>query len=253
MAESNSRDESDDEESEREEESSDDEESKGEEESSDDEEASSASDEESPDSDDDRPRKPPSRRSGKLSKRARREEQAKQAKKDAMIRALVVGGVALAVGGAAGWFGHIEQAKAKIRAESAPAAAGSAGPCGAWEKKICSSSGDESAPCQQAKGATGLLTPGTCELALEALPATLAKVKAERAPCESLVTKLCKDVSESSKGCNMVKQRTPSFPVERCKELLANYDQVLTEVRRIDENPMPMGMPGHGADDGHGH
>lgn len=240
MSENESRDESEDEESERDEESSEDE-------------ASSASDEESPASDDDRPRKPSSRRSEKLSKRARREEQAKQAKKDAMIRALVVGGVALAIGGAVGWFGHIEQAKAKIRAESAPAAAGSAGPCGAWEKKICSSSGEQSAPCQQAKGATGLLTPGTCELALETLPATLAKVKTERAPCESLVAKLCKDVSETSKGCTMVKERTPSFPVERCKELLANYDQVLTEVRRIDENPTPMGMPGHGADDGHGH
>src|SRR5690242_580376 len=38
----------------------------------------------------------------------------------------------LAVGGAAGWFGHEAQAKARLRAESAPAAAGSAsanGPC----------------------------------------------------------------------------------------------------------------------------
>jgi hypothetical protein len=217
------------------------------------EEAVSSSDDESPSSDDDRRRKPPSRRSAKLAKRARREEEARLAKKNAMIRAVIIGGVALAVGGGAGWFGHVEQAKAKIRAESVPAAAGSAGPCGAWEKKICSSSGEQSAACQQAKGATGLLTPGACEVALESVPATLAKVKAERAPCDSLVAKLCKDTSEGSKGCAMVKEKTPSFPVERCKELLQNYDQVLAEVRRIDENPPPMGMPGHGADDGHGH
>jgi hypothetical protein len=217
------------------------------------EEAASASDDESPSSDDDKRRKEPSRRSAKLAKKARREEQAKQAKKNATILAVVVGGVALAAGGGIGWFGHIEQAKAKIRAESAPAASGSAGPCGAWEKRICSTSGEQSAPCQQAKGATALMTPGTCEVALEAVPATLAKVKAERAPCDSLVSKLCKDTSEGSKGCEMVKTRTPSFPVERCKELLQNYDQVLAEVRRIDENPMPQGMPGHGADDGHGH
>jgi hypothetical protein len=197
------------------------------------------------------PRSQKSGRERKLAKRARREEAARVAKKDAMTRAVVVGVVALAVGGAAGWFGHIEQAKAKIRKESVPAAAGSAGPCGAWEKKICTGSGEQSAACMQAKGATGLLTPGTCEMALETVPASLAKVKAERAPCDTLVGKLCKDAAPESKGCALVKEKTPMFPVERCKEMLDNYDQVLAEVKRIDE--APMGMPGHGADDGHGH
>jgi hypothetical protein len=105
----------------------------------------------------------------------------------------------------------------------------------------------------QAKGATGLMTPGTCEVALESVPATLAKVKAERVPCDTLVQKLCKEVQPDSKGCALVKEKTPLFPIERCKEMLANFDQVLAEVKRIDETPMPMGMPGHGADDGHGH
>jgi hypothetical protein len=166
-----------------------------------------------------------------------------------------VGVLALAVGGAVGWFGHIEQAKAKIRAESGPAAAGSAsGACGAWEKKICTGSGEQSAACQQAKGATGLMTTSTCEVALETVPATLAKVKAQRLPCDDLVGKLCKDLPKDSKACDMVKERTPVFPPEKCKELLKNYDQVLAEVRQIDQQPpMPMGMPGHGADDGHGH
>ena len=186
-------------------------------------------------------------------RKAKREEAARLARKNAMTRAIVVGVVALGVGGAAGWFGHIEQAKAKIRSESVPAAAGSAGPCGAWEKKICTSSGEQSAACMQAKGATGLMTSGTCEVALESVPATLAKVKAERVPCDTLVSKLCKEVSPDSKGCALVKEKTPLFPVERCKEMLENFDQVLAEIKRIDETPMPMGMPGHGADDGHGH
>lgn len=186
-------------------------------------------------------------------RKAKREEAARLARKNAMTRAIVVGIVALGVGGVAGWFGHIEQAKAKIRSESVPAAAGSAGPCGAWEKKICTSSGEQSAACMQAKGATGLMTSGTCEVALESVPATLAKVKAERVPCDTLVSKLCKEVSPDSKGCALVKEKTPLFPVERCKEMLENFDQVLAEIKRIDETPMPMGMPGHGADDGHGH
>ena len=208
------------------------------------------------DDDDDRPRKAKASRPGKLGKKARREEEARHAKKAAMTQAIVVGVLALAAGAAAGWFGHIEQAKAKLRTESAPAASGSAsGACGTWEKKICSSSGEQSAACQQAKGATGLLTPTTCEVALEAVPATLAKVKAERASCDTLVSKLCKDLPPGSQTCNMVKERTPLFPSDRCKEMLKSYDQVLAEVRQLDQNPMPMGMPGPGAgpDDGHGH
>jgi hypothetical protein len=205
--------------------------------------------------DDDEPRRGKSGRSGKAARKARREEETRAAKKKSVIQALGVGVLALAVGGAVGWFGHIEQAKAKIRAESGPSAAGSAsGACGAWEKKICSGSGEQSAACQQAKGATGLMTTSTCEVALEAVPATLAKVKSQRLPCDDLVGKLCKDLPQASKACDMVKERTPMFPPDKCKELLKNYDQVLAEVRQIDQQPaMPMGMPGHGADDGHGH
>jgi hypothetical protein len=199
----------------------------------------------------DEPRSERAGRSRKLAKKARREEAARVAKKDAMTRAVVVGVVALAVGGGAGWFAHIQQAKAKIRRETVPATVASAGHCGAWEKKICASSGEQSAACTQVKGATGLMTEGTCEMALETVPAALAKVKAERKPCDTLTEKLCKDTPPQSKGCALVKEKTPMFPVERCKEMLENYDQVLAEVKRIDE--APMGMPGHGADDGHGH
>ncbi len=197
-------------------------------------------------------------RSAKLAKRARREEAERKAKQAATTRAIGIGVVALAAGALAGWFGHIEQAKAKIKSESAPAAAGSAGPCGAWEKKLCSSNGEQSAVCQQAKGASGLLTPGTCEVALEAMPATLAKVKAERASCDTLMDKLCKELTAESKTCKMVRDRTPAFPAEQCKNMLQNYDQVLNELKQIEARPQ--GEPGiqitpepHGADDGHGH
>jgi hypothetical protein len=63
----------------------------------------------------DEPRAEKSGRSRKLAKKARREEAERAARKEAMTRAIVVGVVALAVGGAAGWFGRIETAKAKIR------------------------------------------------------------------------------------------------------------------------------------------
>jgi hypothetical protein len=87
--------------------------------------------------------------------------------------------VSLAVGAAAGWFGHLAQATssptAAAVAPSGSAAGSNAGPCAALEKEICSKSGDASALCAHAKGAATLLTPGACERALEEVPAMLAK------------------------------------------------------------------------------
>lgn len=169
--------------------------------------------------------------------------------------AAIAGIVALAVGGAAGWFGHDAQAKAKLRADSAPAAAGSAasGPCKAWEQKVCAGTGDQSAACAEAKAAIDLLTPATCEVALSSVPATLAKIKAGRASCDSLTAKLCKDLPPNSTACNIVKERTPSFPAARCDEMMAHYDEVIQELRQIDQQTelmgaaqqggMPMGAP----------
>jgi hypothetical protein len=155
--------------------------------------------------------------------------------------------LALAAGGAAGWFGHIQQAKAQVqRADSAAAPAGSgvAGPCGSWQEKICASNGATSAACQQAKGATDLLTPSTCQAALGVLPATLAKLKAARASCDSLVKKLCADLPQGSSTCEMVKERTPSFPAKRCEDMLKNYDAVISELRSMDQQGGLQGGPG---------
>jgi hypothetical protein len=172
---------------------------------------------------------------------ARRSAQAPS--RSAATPAIVAAVVALAVGGAAGWFGHVAQAKAKLRAEAAPA--GSGGPCASWQQQICAGSGGEqAAACQQAKAATELLTPGTCEAALATVPASLAQVKAARATCETLVTKLCKDLPPGSSACTLVKDRTPSFPPDRCKGMLAQYDRVLAELKMIDAQGGMQGM-GH--------
>jgi hypothetical protein len=156
--------------------------------------------------------------------------------------------VALAAGVAGGWFGHTAQAKAASeRADAAPAgsAGSSEGPCGAWEAKICASSGKESASCQQAQMARDLLTPSSCQAALNAVPATLAKIKAARSSCDNLVKKLCGDLKPESPTCAMVKERTPSFPPKRCEEMLGNYDAVIAELRQMEAlGGPPTGGPG---------
>jgi len=177
----------------------------------------------------------------------------------ASSRAIGVGVIALALGAALGWVGHIQKAKAALRADIAatPVASGApAGPCGAWQSKICASTGPQSALCQQAKGATSLLLPSTCEVALVTMPETQAMLKAARASCDKLVGKLCADLPAGSKACDLVKERTPSFPSERCDQMLSSYDKVIAELRQMDAQgavppsggphmPPPGGMP-HG-------
>jgi hypothetical protein len=189
--------------------------------------------------------------SGSSSKSAGgRDKVSASASKPALItteRAVAIGIIALAVGGLGGWFGQVQKTKAALRAEIAAAPAGSgapAGPCGAWQSKICSGTGDQSAACQEAKGAAELLLPTTCEAALGTVPETLAKVKAGRASCDKLVTKICADLTPGSKTCDMVKQRTPSFPTERCDQMLKSYDKVIGELKQMDQGGgMQMGGP----------
>lgn len=158
--------------------------------------------------------------------------------------------LAFAVGGAGGWFGHIQQAKAALKADSAaPAGSGAvAGPCGVWQDKLCTGAGgDKSSACMQAKAAVELLTPSTCEAALVSLPATLTKIKAARASCDKLVGKLCADLPPGSQTCTMVKERTPSFPPQRCDEMMKHYDEVIDELRRMAQQggmQMSPGGPG---------
>jgi hypothetical protein len=205
----------------------------------------------------------PARKAERQGRSGRREAEAARAKGGAAAPGLlvVIALAAAGAGAAGGWFGRDAQFKAKLRADSAaPAPSGSAaesGPCGAWQSKICAGSGDNSAACMQAKSATDLLTPSTCEVALLAVPATLAKVKAERASCDKLVSKLCADLPPGSQACAMVRERTPAFPRDRCDGMLAHYDEVIGELRQMEQQAgaqlggapriqpgMPPGAPG---------
>ncbi len=171
-------------------------------------------------------------------KRPRRDAEPIEAKTAASSSLFVLIALAAGAAGAAGgWFGHDAQVKAKLKADSVPAAAGSgapSGPCGAWQQKICAGN-DKAAACDQAKAAVELLTPSTCEVALAAVPATLAKVKAARVQCDTLVSKLCGDLPPGSQTCNMVRERTPSFPTERCTEMLAHYGDVVASLKQMDQ------------------
>jgi hypothetical protein len=60
------------------------------------------------------------------------------------------------------------------------------------------------------------------------------------------VSKLCADLSPGSKTCDMVKERTPSFPHERCDQMLQSYDKVIAELKQMDQQQSGMQMGGPG-------
>lgn len=152
--------------------------------------------------------------------------------------------LALALGGAGGWF--LRDAKAAETVEAGPDAvspaspAGSSSVCGGWATKVCEGVGAESEPCQQAQAAAALLPDAACDQALKDVPGTLAKAKNARSACDELVKKLCADLGPETETCKMVTEQTPQFPVSRCTGILAQYDDVLGELKQQEKAKQPL-------------
>ncbi len=156
--------------------------------------------------------------------------------------------VALGIGVAGGWYAR--EARVNQEAEKATAAGG-ADACQTWEGKICEGTAPQAPACMQAKAASKLLTAPACSAALADVPGSLAKIKAERADCDNLVGKLCKDLGPETKTCKMVTDKTQMFPAERCTAMLGQYDQVLSSLKKMEEGGGP-GMSPHGPGPGMG-
>ena len=154
----------------------------------------------------------------------------------------IVAVVALALGAAGGWIARGASGKADVVASPDPAASGEGqdGVCGAWAKEICEKAGEPSEGCAQAKSAAGLLPASACAAARGDLEGTVAKLKTARSSCDSLVAKLCADLGEKSESCAMVREKTPSFPAERCKEMLGGYDAVLQGLKEMERENAPI-------------
>ena len=165
---------------------------------------------------------------------------------NAMLYALV----ALVAGAAIGWFGH-QAMGGKMGVDAGPDSAAVApspsgsgaptgGPCDQWSTTVCKEAGETAAACQQAKSGAMLMPPSACQAALADMPATMAKVKAARSACEELVKKLCADIGPDTDSCKLVSEKTPSFPPERCQQMMQNYDKVLGELQAMEKKNAPL-------------
>jgi len=179
----------------------------------------------------------------KQQERASKRERAAGAGAAGKPAGAVFAAVALVVGAAGGWFGRGALPKAEASSTARPAAsaaAGTADPCADWSSDLCKRMGEESEGCEKAKEAASVLPGSACTTAKADLDATVAKLKAARKSCDTLVEKLCKDLGDKSKTCAMVREKTQSFPTDRCKEMLDKYDEVVAGLRDMAEEDAPI-------------
>jgi predicted DsbA family dithiol-disulfide isomerase len=100
--------------------------------------------------------------------------------------------------------------------------------------------GETSKTCADAKAGTPPLTKAECELALRDLPRAAVELRAERKDCDTLVGRLCAAVGEATETCATVRTRTEEFSAQRCTTILARYDEVLADVRRMEMENRPL-------------
>lgn len=178
---------------------------------------------------------------GKKQERSTRRGRAAAEKPSSPGALLAIAALAVGVGG--GWLARGARPAAAAAAHPAGSAsptAGAADACDAWSSELCKRAGASSDGCERAKAAATLLPPSACAAAQADIDATMSRLSAARASCDSLVDKICKDLGDKTKTCAMVRDKTPTFPAERCKEMLDHYDGVIGELRQMEEANAPI-------------
>ncbi|NUN16608.1 MAG: thioredoxin domain-containing protein, partial [Myxococcales bacterium] len=100
--------------------------------------------------------------------------------------------------------------------------------------------GESSEECSSIKVSAGLMSKKACAVALADLGDLKAKMAEAKKPCADLANKLCADLGETTKTCAMVREKTPSFPVTQCNEMLTKYDTVIADLKKMEAANQPL-------------
>jgi len=118
--------------------------------------------------------------------------------------------------------------------------AASAKACDDFSARMCKEAGDTSTTCASVKSTLELFTADTCAAALNQVDHAVAKLGEKKKKCEELQSKLCKDLGETTKTCEMVKTHTKTFPPERCEMMMGRYAEVLADLKKQEEKNKPL-------------
>lgn len=121
------------------------------------------------------------------------------------------------------------------------AAPASAKACEDFSARLCKEIGNDFATnCVEIKHTVELLNPETCAVAMKNVDFSLKKLGEKQKKCDELQTKLCKDLGETTKTCEMVKTHTKSFPPDRCEMMLGRYPEVLADLKKQEDRNKPL-------------
>jgi protein-disulfide isomerase len=176
----------------------------------------------------------------KQARSSKRERAARNTPTKGSSAGAFVAAAALIVGAAGGWAARGRQIGASAPQATAAPAGSAAGGCDAWANELCQRAGEGSEGCSKAKDAASILPASACAAAKTDLEGTVTKLQAARASCDELAKKLCADLGEKTETCGMVREKIPSFPADRCKQMLAGYDGVIGELREMEEANAPI-------------
>jgi protein-disulfide isomerase len=112
--------------------------------------------------------------------------------------------------------------------------------CSDYSTRICKEAGETSPTCEQVKAVTDMMPPEACAAALAKVDIAVKKIGEKRKQCETLTTKLCKDLGAETEGCKMVTRETKNFPPERCDMMMQHYAEVLADLKRQEEKNKPL-------------
>jgi hypothetical protein len=139
----------------------------------------------------------------------------------------------IAAGLSVGWWGHeLQTTQAKKEADAAVQGEGdrAAGPCKTWADAICGRMGKAAYECKVAQGASALLSGSACAQAEEGVLAKIDTLEAKRAPCTQLSSKLCGDLGEDGKGCELIVAKEPGIAPQDCQDMMGRYEQTLAQI-----------------------
>jgi protein-disulfide isomerase len=115
-----------------------------------------------------------------------------------------------------------------------------ADPCAGWEDAICLETGPSSTLCTATSMVAEFLPAAACRAALTDLPATRDRLRELRGPCDDLVGRACAALGPQSQSCAVMRTQAPEMSPDKCRDLLAHFDDVLEQLRCFEASGEPL-------------
>lgn len=132
------------------------------------------------------------------------------------------------------------QKQGEAEPTSGPGAESGTASCSQFVSQLCGRAGERSQLCNSGKSLAAVLPASACTAAIKDFAQLEKQIDSERKVCTELVDRLCKDLGPQTETCQLVRDQTPQFPREQCQELVANYDQVLSELKQKEAQNQPL-------------